>query len=106
MSEVEFESSAIALLSAHEERIEALETQHEKFYLSLILALKTSGIDLVKAMSFIESRRPTLDVSVAAAPVTTNQSSPRIAIPIPIPTIVAPTGNTRDGGAPSPKESQ
>lgn len=91
----DFETSTIALLTAHEDRIESVEQRFEKFQSTLILALKQSGIDLVKAMKFVESRVPTLDVPVAAEPVlTTNQKLK----PGPSGIIAPPPGTGGDGG--------
>jgi hypothetical protein len=96
-----FEEATIALLTELTDRVESLEQRHQAFYLALVLALKTAGIDLVKSMSYIESRRPTLDIpSAAAAPVlTTNQPSPSNAVPSgQIPSIVGVHGAAGDGG--------
>lgn len=96
-----FEEATLALLDAHEDRFEALEEKFLSLKLSLILALKQSGgIDLVKAMSFIDSRVPKLDVPVAAPVVlTTNQKLK----PGPSGVIPPPPDGAGDDGAPSPK---
>jgi hypothetical protein len=93
-----FEDAALALLTEHADRIDALELAHKNLYLSLILALKQSGVDLVKAMSFIESRRPTLDAPVVAELVPTLKS-PSTNVPSGhVPTIVGVRGSAGDGG--------
>jgi hypothetical protein len=90
----DFESGTTALLTKHEDRIECLEQRLEQFQFALILALKQSGIDLVKAMTFVESRVPTIDVPVAEPVLTTNQKLK----PGPSGIIAPPPGGGGDGG--------
>jgi hypothetical protein len=94
----DFEQSALALLTRHEDRLDSLEEKLNRDRLALVYALKTAGIDLASALSFIDSRVPKLDVPAVAEPVpTTNQKLK--------PFIVAPVGVVGDG-TPSHKDDQ
>jgi hypothetical protein len=73
-----------------------MEQKLENFRASLILAMKQSGIDLVKAMKFVESRVPTLDVPVAE-PVLTLNLNQKLK-PGPSGIIAPPPGTGGDGG--------
>jgi hypothetical protein len=90
----DFETSTIELLTNHEERIGSMEQKLENFRASLILAMKQSGIDLVKAMKFVESRVPSRDVPVAAEPVLTANQKLK---PGPSGIIAPPPGGGGDG---------
>jgi hypothetical protein len=90
----DFETSAIELLTNHEERIESLEEKFNRYQLALVLALKQSGIDLAKALTFVESRVPTIDVPVVAEPVPTANQKLK---PGPSGIIAPPPGGGGDG---------
>jgi hypothetical protein len=92
----DFETSAIELLTNHEERIESLEEKFNRYQLALVLALKQSGIDLAKALTFVESRVPTIDVPVVAEPVLTLNLNQKLK-PGPSGIIAPPPGGGGDG---------
>jgi hypothetical protein len=90
-----FEEATIALLSTHEDRLETIESKFEKFQFALILALKQSGIDLMTALKFVDSKVGVLDVPAAVAPVPP-ALTPSPSNTISIPTIIPPVTGAGD----------
>jgi hypothetical protein len=68
---MEFESKVAEQLDRDDQRIVALEEKIDRLQAALVVALRQSGIDLMKSLKFVESRVPTIDVPVVAEPVLT-----------------------------------